>query len=70
MELTDPRHGTSNGYGNLGCRCDLCRAAWARYIVKLGHNRENMRRVRQRQAEAAGRSLRPYKTQPKKGKAK
>ncbi|MDP7727619.1 hypothetical protein [Mycobacterium sp. TY813] len=23
----DPRHGTTNGYGNLGCRCDLCRAA-------------------------------------------
>ena len=25
----DPRHGTPNGYGNLQCRCDLCRAAWA-----------------------------------------
>jgi len=23
----DPRHGTINGYGNLGCRCDLCREA-------------------------------------------
>jgi hypothetical protein len=23
----DPRHGTRNGYVNLGCRCDLCRAA-------------------------------------------
>lgn len=23
----DPRHGTLNGYGNLGCRCDRCRAA-------------------------------------------
>ncbi|BBY59167.1 hypothetical protein [Mycolicibacterium sarraceniae] len=23
----DPRHGTSNGYGNHFCRCDLCREA-------------------------------------------
>ncbi|MDI3242240.1 hypothetical protein QK287_11785 [Arthrobacter sp. AL05] len=23
----DPRHGTPNGYGNLGCRCDRCREA-------------------------------------------
>lgn len=21
----DPRHGTSNGYGNLRCRCEACR---------------------------------------------
>jgi hypothetical protein len=23
----DPRHGTNNGYGNHGCRCDPCRTA-------------------------------------------
>ncbi len=23
----DPRHGTTNGYGNLGCRCERCTAA-------------------------------------------
>lgn len=23
----DPRHGTTNGYGNLGCRCGACREA-------------------------------------------
>ena len=23
----DPRHGTTNGYGNLGCRCPACRKA-------------------------------------------
>lgn len=23
----DPRHGTTNGYGNLGCRCERCREA-------------------------------------------
>lgn len=26
----DPRHGTENGYNNLGCRCARCRAAHAR----------------------------------------
>lgn len=24
----DPRHGTSNGYTNLDCRCRRCKAAW------------------------------------------
>jgi hypothetical protein len=23
----DPRHGTQNGYSNLGCRCEACRVA-------------------------------------------
>lgn len=27
---TDPRHGTVNGYGNHGCRCELCRDAHRR----------------------------------------
>lgn len=35
----DPRHGTSNGYGNLGCRCDECREAnrqnHARYMATV-----------------------------------
>lgn len=26
-DLTDERHGTLNGYNNLRCRCDGCRAA-------------------------------------------
>jgi hypothetical protein len=25
----DPRHGTTNGYNNLGCHCPACRTAWA-----------------------------------------
>lgn len=25
----DPRHGTANGYNNLGCRCPECTEAWA-----------------------------------------
>ncbi len=28
----DPRHGTVNGYSNLRCRCDRCRAAQTEYI--------------------------------------
>ena len=27
MAQDDPRHGTWNGYGNLGCRCADCRRA-------------------------------------------
>lgn len=28
----DPRHGTSNGYSNLYCRCQPCRDAHAAYF--------------------------------------
>lgn len=31
MTDDDPRHGTTNGYGNLKCRCPRCRVAWNRY---------------------------------------
>lgn len=35
----DPRHGTVNGYGNLGCRCPACRQAATenhrRYIERV-----------------------------------
>ncbi|MEZ0165991.1 hypothetical protein AB2L27_14625 [Kineococcus sp. LSe6-4] len=27
----DARHGTANGYRNLGCRCERCTAAWTAY---------------------------------------
>lgn len=27
IERGDQRHGTANGYGNLGCRCDPCCSA-------------------------------------------
>jgi hypothetical protein len=33
----DPRHGTVNGYTNLACRCDDCRAAQRRYQNDWGH---------------------------------
>ena len=36
----DPRHGTANGYSNLGCRCAACREAnrvnHARYMAAYG----------------------------------
>ncbi len=35
----DERHGTVNGYANLDCRCDRCRAAWR------DHHREYMHRT-------------------------
>jgi hypothetical protein len=33
----DPRHGTTNGYNNLGCRCDACRAAKLEYVRSRGY---------------------------------
>lgn len=33
--LEDPRHGTQNGYVNLRCRCDRCRAANTDYCREL-----------------------------------
>lgn len=27
LSSNDPRHGTTNGYKNLDCRCDRCRKA-------------------------------------------
>lgn len=37
-DLTDPRHGTENGYRNLGCRCDACRAANSRSHFEYMHD--------------------------------
>jgi hypothetical protein len=33
----DPRHGTVNGYSNLGCRCPECRQAWTEYHYDYMH---------------------------------
>jgi hypothetical protein len=37
MHENDPRHGTVNGYSNLGCRCQPCRDAWAVYHRERGY---------------------------------
>lgn len=55
----DPRHGTHNGYTNLRCRCDRCRAAntashreWAH---RSGYSRpaEDVNYIRARNADCA-----------------
>jgi len=28
------KHGTMNEYQNFGCRCELCRSAWAKYYAE------------------------------------
>lgn len=33
----DPRHGTNNGYDNLGCRCAPCREAKRVYQLDYAH---------------------------------
>jgi len=30
LDADDPRHGTENAYVNYKCRCEKCRAEWAR----------------------------------------
>jgi hypothetical protein len=34
---SDPRHGTTNGYGNLTCRCERCTKAWAEDHLERMH---------------------------------
>ena len=36
MRPDDPRHGTANGYSNLGCRCSECCAAQTAYAKERG----------------------------------
>ena len=51
LDVDDPRHGTTNGYGNLNCRCDDCRAANAAhhkdYMGRHPEQREKHRVRRQ-----------------------
>lgn len=52
----DPRHGTTNGYSNLGCRCEPCREAH-----RVNHNAYMHRsgQIALRSARARGKPL-PY----------
>lgn len=34
----DPRHGSRNGYNNLGCRCDACTSANSDYMYGWYHS--------------------------------
>lgn len=35
----DPRHGTVNGYNNLGCRCADCKTAWTEFCKRRRQER-------------------------------
>ena len=64
LEPDDPRHGTYNGYINLGCRCEPCREAHRvehlRYMhahpAQVERHREYMRdrRAKQRAERTEG----------------
>lgn len=41
----DPRHGTTNGYGNLECRCEPCTAANTAFHRKYMHDNREQRIV-------------------------
>lgn len=48
-DLTDPRHGTNNGYTNLRCHCDRCRAAWTAWFASYMDSHPKQReKARQR----------------------
>ena len=49
----DPRHGTTNGYNNLGCRCEPCRKAWGDdHVIYMHRNPEQRRKAVEREREA------------------
>lgn len=45
LSISDPRHGTANGYNNLDCRCDACKKAWADYVAQQRLNRSRKARA-------------------------
>lgn len=59
MESDDPRHGTDNGYSNLGCRCRRCRdahnAKCLAYQHTTGRHKPWEKYVAERKAEAEAR---------------
>lgn len=50
----DSRHGTSNGYNNLECRCQPCRDAHAKqHLAYMHEHEEQMEKARKRSRAAA-----------------
>jgi hypothetical protein len=45
----DERHGTTNGYTNLKCRCDRCTQAWKLWHREYMHRGDNLQRHAGRQ---------------------
>jgi hypothetical protein len=64
----DPRHGSTNGYGNLGCKCERCTKAWAERHLKYMHeDPDRMRRHAEREMKRRGiQRKRAYKPKPPK----
>ena len=62
----DPRHGTPNGYSNLGCGCDPCTAAWADYhLAYMRRHPEQRERAADRNIDLRGGTrTRPYAPRP------
>jgi hypothetical protein len=60
-------HGTVNGYTNLGCRCEKCRAAWARaHKDYLDRHPEQREKARQRERVRRGRPAEmPWRAKPR-----
>jgi hypothetical protein len=56
LEPDDPRHGTLNGYTNLGCRCEKCRAARAEYMRLYWRSRPGIRSKQLKAKYAAARA--------------
>lgn len=61
----DDRHGTVNGYSNLGCPCELCREAWRKKHLEYMHRGDNLQRHADRQMARRGVERRvPYTPRP------
>lgn len=62
----DPRHGTTNGYGNLRCRCERCTEAWRKRHLEYMHGKpERMAKHAEREMKRRGVTRqRPYKERP------
>ena len=62
----DPRHGTTNGYGNLRCRCERCTEAWRKRHLEYMHGKpERMKKHAEREMNRRGvKRQRPYKERP------
>ena len=65
--LDDPRHGSTNGYGNLGCRCEKCTEAWrVRHLTYMHGKPDRMVKHAEREMKRRGAERqRPYKARPK-----
>jgi hypothetical protein len=62
----DPRHGKTNGYGNLGCRCERCTEAWrVRHLTYMHGKPERMEKHAEREMKRRGaKRQRAYKVRP------